>query len=912
MRKAHAMTAFVLPILAALCLSGAAPVQAQGVTGSIRGVVLDDSTGKPLAYANVVVKNTARGSLARDDGSFAISEVPVGTHVVRVVMMGFESLEVANVRVDANRTTPLEIRLEESVVLEVDVVDIRTDAYDVLKKEESASIQSFKQDEAKIRAINTVEEAIATQAGVTSLGGELFVRGGRSGEIKTYVDGMPVSDAFAGSSGGTMEVSLQSLSELNMISGGMDAEYGNAQSAVIQIKTKEGTEKYTGQFKFMTDDFGAPDKTYFNYDSFSLGFGGPVPFTGNRLRFYASGEGTFSDTYLRTLEERPAQKLTFNDWELASFRDRKRNLLSGQGKLTYVLPGAKKISGEVLFSSSRRDWYHHGFSRVGYWSEDLEHWWHAPLDSTYTYYNGPAHLTDQTTKINQYKLSYTHPVSEGSYFKTRVAYFKTRYHEDVGGKSPGEYVPFRGNDRERDPENLFYAISGDFPDWTERESLQITWRSDYQVKVGDTHEFKTGATLDYYDLSKDDRYAPSEDNDQGSSPNQYSERAMGGVFYVQDRLRYKKSMVMNLGLRFDFFDPGESAIRLANQRVLALQRPTQGTSLLERWRAQVSPRVGMSYPISDRDVLHFHYGRFFQLPNLEWIFDYSDNPAPGNQTVGNAFLEPETTISYQFGVRRQLSDEVWVDGSVFFKDIFGLTGAEALEAENETEQDAFAPFVFINKDYGSVRGLELTLEKRFSHYWRGGLAYTLSKATGSSSDVLQAVVVSGEAADREPIKEIPLDWDRSHVFNMYLYLSDPGIWGVNADFSIASGSPTTPKRLGDRIVRAEFFNSIRLPYTMYFSMKANKQYSLYGQEFRLFVEGRNLLDRKNVVTVTPYISPSPANSYYQEYFTEFGELGGAYNLHDTMGTPDDILVPLNDPRVYGEPRSFRFGVAYEW
>jgi outer membrane receptor protein involved in Fe transport len=449
--------------------------------------------------------------------------------------------------------------------------------------------------------------------------------------------------------------------------------------------------------------------------------------------------------------------------------------------------------------------------------------------------------------------------------------------------------------------------------WEERRSRQYTVRGDYQNKLGGgTHELKTGGTLDFYRLRKDSRQYPDEDDPDGNFPNRYEENAVGGVFYVQDRLRYRKSMVLNAGLRFDFFDPGENAVRISNQRVLALQKPTSGLSFLERWKAQISPRLGMSYPISDKDVLHFHYGRFFQLPDLEYLYDFSNNATAGNQLVGNAFLEPETTISYQFGVRRQLSDRVFLDATVFFKDIFGLVGTEELEAEDEREQNQFSPTSYVNKDYGSVRGFELSVDKNFSNYWQGGLSYTLTRATGSSSDVNQGAVVAAEGQDREPIKEVPLDWDRTHVVNAYLYFSDPGVWGLNFDFSIGSGAPVTPRRLGQRTVNAEDINTLRLPATMTLSFKGNKQYALYGREFRLFLEGRNLLDRQNVRTERPTLFPTPTNEYYREYFTEFGEFGGAYNLADTIGAPEDILVPLYDPRVYSEPRSFRIGVQFEW
>jgi outer membrane receptor protein involved in Fe transport len=905
-----------LPVALASLAAPRALAQTASTTGRITGVVQDDS-GRPVPYVNVVVRVLNLGVIGDEAGKFTLESVPPGTYSLTFKQLSVEDKVVSEVVVRAGEVTRLPtVIMQEKIAAELEKITITEDKVKRLEKETSSTMRVVDTaQQGKIRAINTTEEAIATQAGVVQLGGELFVRGGRSTEVKTIVDGMPVSDAFAGSAGvgGTLDIALTSQEGINVLTGGFDAEFGNAQSGIIEIETKEGRERYEGQVKFLTDDFGAPDRTYFNYDNVAIGFGGPVPFAGDAWRFYLSGEGVFQDTYLKTLEQRPARRLLFGGTELATFRDRQENAMRGQGKVTYRFAGAKKLSGEYLFSRQENDWYHHAFSRVGYWSESEDEWWYAPKDTTYTYYNGPEHLSERVSRNDQYKLVYTHPLSADSYVKLRGSLFRTVYDEKVRDKRPEQYVSFTGNDQERDPANLFFAITGDYPIWEERESNQYTLRADYQDKVADgTHEIKTGFTFDYYDLNKDSRQYPTAENPLGNFPNIYDQTASGGVLYVQDRLRYRRSMVLNAGLRFDYFDPGEDAVRVSNQRVLALQKPTSGLSFLERWKAQISPRLGMSYPISDRDVLHFQYGRFFQLPDLEYLYDFSNNATPGNQLVGNAFLEPETTISYQFGVRRQLSDRIFVDATVYFKDIFGLVGTEELEAENEREQAQFAPTVYVNKDYGSVRGFELSLDKNFSSYWQGGVSYSLSQGTGSSSDVNQGAVVAGEGQDREPIKEVPLTWDRTHVLNAYLYFSDPGVWGLNFDFNVASGSPTTPRRLGQRTVQAEDINTIRLPYVMNLNVRGNKQYSLYGQEFRLFLEGRNVLDRKNVRDDDPWLFPTPTHEYYQEYYTEYGELGGAYNLADTAGTADDILVPLNDPRVYSESRVFRIGIQFEW
>ena len=82
-----------------------------------------------------------------------------------------------------------------------------------------------------------------------------------------------------------------------MLSGGFDAEYGNALSGVVNVSTREGTDDFGGEVRWDTDRYGEPTKTFNNFDRFTFGFGGPTPI--KNLTYFATYEGTFSDTYLR-------------------------------------------------------------------------------------------------------------------------------------------------------------------------------------------------------------------------------------------------------------------------------------------------------------------------------------------------------------------------------------------------------------------------------------------------------------------------------------------------------------------------------------------------------------------------------------------------------------------------------------
>jgi hypothetical protein len=189
--------------------------------------------------------------------------------------------------------------------------------------------------------------------------------------------------------------------------------------------------------------------------------------------------------------------------------------------------------------------------------------------------------------------------------------------------------------------------------------------------------------------------------------------------------------------------------------------------------------------------------------------------------------------------------------------------------------------------------------------------YTFSKATGSSSNELQGSNVVSGGMDRAPITELPLDWDRNHVISANLYISEPGLWGVNVDWSYSSGAPYTPMLPREREVRAALINTERLPARSTVKVKADKRYKIAGQEISLFVEGRNVLDRENIATISPGSWPGGSGNY-TAYYTSEDALGGAYDRGELLGLPDVIYVPLNDPRVHSPGRNIRVGVSFDW
>jgi outer membrane receptor protein involved in Fe transport len=277
--------------------------------------------------------------------------------------------------------------------------------------------------------------------------------------------------------------------------------------------------------------------------------------------------------------------------------------------------------------------------------------------------------------------------------------------------------------------------------------------------------------------------------------------------------------------------------------------------------------------------------------------------------IGNPFLEAKTTISYEAGVEYQFWGLSTLNLTFFYKDFFGLIGTDVEESATYDPRNP-PGITYVNLDYGTAQGLEISLRKRVSETssWAADFTYTYSMARGSSSSETQGYNVQTGGQDRAPITEQPLNWDRPHVVNGSLYLYGAGVWGLTIQGAYASGAPYTPRWLHDKEIEVARKNSRRLPATFNVDIRADKRYKVYGQEFSLFLEGNNVTDHRNVAHHNP-----DGSVEYIAYLTEYGQLGGAYNLRDIrQDLEEDVLIPLHDPRVYQAPRSFRVGVQFDW
>ena len=296
-----AIRSYWIPLLMVLCVL---PMQVFGATGQIKGQITDKETKEPVIGASVQVTGTTMGGMTDADGRYQILRVEIGTYELTISHIDYDKVQVTGLVVNDGLTT------EENIALVKKVTDIGktitvTAAIPVIERYATENSQTLTSREIQARPVQSVDALLESVAGVqTNSTGEVFVRGGRAGEVSYIVDGVEIGDAIggAGSAGANLSLVSGSIQEIQIIKDGFDPEYGNALSGIVNITTNTGSKDNTRiNFQYLTDDLGSSDlNTYSrNYDYARFSISGPDPLLKSKilpalgLNFLAEKEFTY-------------------------------------------------------------------------------------------------------------------------------------------------------------------------------------------------------------------------------------------------------------------------------------------------------------------------------------------------------------------------------------------------------------------------------------------------------------------------------------------------------------------------------------------------------------------------------------------------------------------------------------------
>ena len=270
-----------------------------GVTGKLVGTVTDASTGEPLIGVNVVLKGTVLGAASDKNGDYFILNISAGSYTASASYIGYKTTSVTDVRMNADRTTTVNFSLEISAV-EGEEVIVEAER-PVIVRDQTATTVTIEKEDFENMPINSYADIIDNIAGVIENdngGGDdgIHVRGGRSGETAYLVDGFYVKDIING--GMATDVARGGISELSIITGSFDAEYGQAMSGIINIITREGGADYDLSFRTSTDQFG--EKNNWNTGRIEGTASGPIiPTMPNLATFFISADRKRTDGRLK-------------------------------------------------------------------------------------------------------------------------------------------------------------------------------------------------------------------------------------------------------------------------------------------------------------------------------------------------------------------------------------------------------------------------------------------------------------------------------------------------------------------------------------------------------------------------------------------------------------------------------------
>ena len=886
-----------------------------GTTGKIAGKISDKSNGETLISANISVVGTSMGASSDIDGNYFILNIPPGEYQIRASMMGYSSFTIQKVRVSVDQTAKIDFELNPASIQLADV--LVTAEKPLVRKDLTSTEKAINSENISMLPLEDVSAVVNLQAGVV----DGHFRGGRGNEVKYLIDGVPVNDVYSGQS--SLSAEVNSIEEIQVLTGTFNAEYGEALSGVVNQVTKIAGDKLAGNFSFYSGDYVSTHNGIFtNIDSIRHSnvnrskvdpasphfnptnvyniqgnLSGPIPGLENLLKFFISGRYNYDEGSIygrRVFNPTDSSNFSANnqaDWYVGATGDSAyvpmnfSRRLSLQGKLALNVGGGKGIVLSGLYQDNK--------------FRDYDHSYRLNPDGDYKKFQ----------KSFLGIVSYTLLLSNSAFIDFSASGLRSEFKQYVyEDPLDPRYV---NPDRKKDVSGNAF-LTGGTQNWHfNRTTTSFTGKSDLTWQIDNINQIKTGIDFTYHNLKYEDfqiiidaasNFKPKLPVSGAFNFNTYQTNPYQFAYYVQDKIEIDY-LIVNVGLRFDYFEPDGKYLKDPNQiNLLDELQPPFPDSLLTRAKSksQISPRIGLSYPISDKGAIHISYGHFFQIPPFENLYRNpnfripltGDFPENIGNAIGNADLQPQQTTMYEIGLQQALTDELGITITGYYKDIRNLLASEIFIKNN------FKKFSrLINKDYGSVKGMTLSFEKRFTNGIGTTLDYTFQIAKGSASDPNAAF---NNAQSNPPIASnkqlVPLDWDRTHSLNITLTLGEPGNYIASFIGRLGSGLPYTPSLQNQR---TGLENSDNRPAFYDVDFYMTKFLELAGHKFSLFMKIYNLFDTLNEVNV----------------FGDTGRAGDTLELTRNQTAPrgvNTIKEFFTRPDFYSSPRQIVIGADFSF
>lgn len=937
-------------------------------TGSIKGVVLDAETKESLPGVNVLIRGTSFGSATDFNGVYDIRAIRPGDYALEFSYVGFERKLYTGIKVEEGKTTILDVELAVQVLSsdeEIIVVGEKP-IFDVEKSNSSMSVSAA---DIQTLAVRKVEDLVGMQAGVVKDPTGIYIKGGRAYETGYVVDGVSAQDPLSGTGFG-LDLGSNSFSNVEVVTGGVGAEYGDVTSGVVAVQTQDGGENYTGGFAHKRDNFGSNNldqKWNFFTDIYEFNLGGPelitqkaLPLLGLKLpgniSFFVSGQIMLQDEFTKNTADQVRTSSIKSDF----WSPRQDNRWNGMAKLTWKIKPTMKLQASyqrsLTINQNTRMLQITGNDtdiKPGY-----QFLFQGDLDKANTY----------AAQSNLSYIKWTHTLNESTYYDVQLSRLFTRLRADANGLSwrpdsvDGEFDAFSiitppatefltGQDFLYVLQGPGFANNGGIASlWHDHFAEEITFKSTYTTFfAGRTNRLTVGIETKFQDYQWIDILRPWVGAPIQIGPNQFSEslrlgassdiwrvQPQRGALYGSNQIRYK-GLIANIGLRLEYWAPGKYVDDAVNNPAAPIPQAIRDAYIKEsydffgtRFKMRLLPKLSVSFPVRENQVLFFNYGHSTRVPHPTYVYAgldpfYQDRSFLSD--LGNPNLNPEVDISYEIGLRNQITSDDALNVSAFWRDKYDFITSQSIVIPDATGRETTRAFR-VNGDYARVRGVDLTYFKRYKDWFQSQISISYSRAEGLSSsnnEALQNILVGSQNVGNNI--ETPLAWDRPWDIKTnftFIYSKKEPLFGVEAlnkmrasvstvwrsgirytPYSLAGyeTDPRTGQRFdvnGDPLWRpiyernpdpAKRFSESGTPW-FYANLSMQKWFAIKNTKWTLFLDINNLFNNEN----SAVINPVTGKAYKRNYPTDAAALMALRSDRSY-----DVPLGVRDPR-YVDPR----------
>lgn len=921
-----------------------------GTTGKVAGTVTDAESGETIPYANVILEGTTLGAAANEDGKYVILNIPPGVYTVVASSIGFQKTRVTDVRVSVDFTTTLDLKLQTGDI-ELPPVVIQGERNPLIRPDLTNPVASITSESFQELPVDQIGEVIALQAGVVvDDDGSIHIRGGYSNEIAYSLNGITLNDPYGNFR--SVGIATNAVQEVSVSTGTFSAEYGNALSGVVNYVTKEGGRRFTGSVRTYTGDYvssrtslftNVDDVDPFNASRVELTLGGPVPAFGKNLSFYSSGVYQRQRGYLYGVR-------LYNPWDshlsrvsfpsadpragssdepyyfgplnhassdavggssgdgalVAMNTNRSYNL---QLNLAYRFSPTLKLKYEVVFDDEVDQDYSKAFK-------------FNPDGRPTTYLDGIVHSVDLTHTLSE-RMFYT---VKGSY---AVNHGNEYTYEDP---TDPRYLP-----------SFYLQLLGDAGYYTggvnlgrfSRRTKTAALKFDMVAQVSDQHELKAGVEFRRHELKLSSYTIYFIDRNTGEIVNDFDDilrrnlqpvPVVQGEFsglvtyerepvqlaaYAQTKMEFARSFILNVGLRYEYFDPSASYNPEISGEYTVGAPPflTKNLKPAEK-KHRLSPRISVAYPITDRGVIRLSYGHFYQVPSLSQLYRNPDfkQLSGVTPTFGNPNANPQKSVQYEIGLQQGLTDDLKVDMTGFYKDVRDYIFLQ----EFRGGKGELSYYELTNLSYANTRGITVSVLKRRSpgSLFSASIDYTFQVAEGNRTEPTDEIFFDLKSGRQTETFLVPLSFDRQHTLNMTLTLSEPGDWTVSSIGRFRTGTPYTPSFPANVVPISFEQNSARQLTQWSVDLQAEKFFSLFGVSSSIFLRVENLFDTQNELFAYDNSGRALYNINEKVNPTQFSDLRRRIQRGDTGLIPETELNTFyEDPSRVSAPRLMRVGLS---